>query len=142
MSATVVDVAAHSVRSRTVRGFGILEVVISGAMLVAGLAAVTQFMGTSSTMQIRERHRVTAVQVGEQTMERLLVLFPEHADLTNGVHTGTTFTEAGEPGPGPFQVRWTVAFADPLPNSRRITVDVSWIDGGVTRTLSLQTIRS
>lgn len=127
---------------RAPRAFGLLEVLISGTMLVIGLAAAAQFVSNSSSVQTHERHRVTAVHVAEQTMERLLVLFPDHADLAGGVHTGSTFNDLGEPGAGPYQVQWTVSAGDPMPGVRRVVVEVRWTENGTNRTLQLETIRT
>lgn len=125
------------------RGFGMLEVLISAALLVGGLAAVTQFQANLLRTGVRERHLVTGTQVAEQTLERLLVAFADSPDLGGGAHTGPRFDDDGNPDPaGRFETSWNVVVGDPIVGARRVTVEVRWDDDGAARKVTLTTIRS
>ncbi len=125
------------------RGFGILEVLISSTMLVAGLAGVLQAQASITNTMARERRLTMATHIAEQTMERLLVLFPGDGELAGGSHTGLRFDDEGTPAAaGRFAARWTVNVGDPIAGTRRITVEVQWVDGSQDRVVALTTLRS
>lgn len=125
------------------RGFGILEVLISSTMLVAGLAGIIQAQASITSVVARERRLMTATHVGEQTMERLLMLQPTDGSLTGTTHTGPQFDDEGSPSAtGRFRTRWTVTPADPIAGVRRLVVEVEWNDGAAVRVVSFNTIRT
>lgn len=127
----------------TARGFGMLEVLISGAMLIAGLAGIVQAQASINTSIARERRLTIATHVAEQTIERLLVLFPGDSTLAQGGHVGPTFNDEGTPDPaGRFRARWNVSVGDPIAGARRVVVEVEWTDGSQTRVFTLTTIRT
>ena len=129
-------------RRRRSRGFGILEVLISAAMLIAGITGIIQAQASITASMARERRLMTATHVAEQTIERLLVLFPADGELAHGPHTGTFFDDEGLPAAtGRFRSRWTVTVGDPVPGTRRIVVEVEWADGA-TRVVTFSTIRT
>jgi len=130
-------------RRRRLRGFGILEVMISGTMLVIGLAAAAQFSAAMAASTARDNHLVSATHCGEQTMERLIGLFPSHADLANGDHSGSRFGDDGAPSSsGRYQVSWTVQVGAPLNGLRRVDVNVTWLERGTPRNITLRTLRT
>ncbi len=125
------------------RGFGLLEVLISGSMLVLGLAAVLSFVSSTSGVAAHQRHITQAAHVAELQMEKLLLLPPDEARLTNGVHVGPQYDEIGTPsGSGEYQTTWTVAVDSPVTGTRRLTVTVTWSEQGTPRSTTLVTIRS
>jgi Tfp pilus assembly protein PilV len=128
----------------TTRGFGILEVLISGTMLLIGLTSLASFQSNAQQMVARERNLMIATHVAEQTMERLLVMFPEDPLLADGEHTGQRYDKAGDvvASGGLFATSWQVDAGDPVAGARRVTVTVTWADRGKTRQLVLETVRS
>lgn len=127
----------------SLRGFGILEVLISGTMLVLGLAAVVSFASSTSGIAAHQRHITIGAHVAELQMEKLLLLPPDDARLTSGGHTGPRYDDVGTPAAlGDYHTTWSVAVDAPIAGTRTITVTVTWTEQGTSRTTTLTTIRS
>jgi Tfp pilus assembly protein PilV len=124
------------------RGFGLIEVLVSGTMLAVGLAGIVSFAGQANAALGHQRHLTVAGNVAERQMEALLTLYADDARLTDGDHTGSTFDTIGAPGAGPYTTSWVVEAGVPVPGARRITVTVSWQEGAVTKTTRLRTVRT
>lgn len=125
------------------RGFGMLEVLISGTMLVLGLAAVLSFASSTSGVAAHQRHITQGAHVAELQMEKLLLLPPDEARLTSGPHVGPRYDDVGTPSPsGDYHTTWSVAVDTPITGTRTLTVTVTWTEQGATRSTTLTTIRS
>lgn len=130
-------------RRPRLRGFGLLEVIISGSLLLIGLAGVVQFAAHAEKMSGHQQSMVGAVHVAETTMETLLLLYPDDARLTNGPHTGPRFDKVGNKTPtGLFATSWTVEAGVPLPGARTVEVVVTWTERSAIKTTRLRTIRT
>ncbi|MDP2342533.1 MAG: hypothetical protein Q8O67_16370 [Deltaproteobacteria bacterium] len=130
-------------RRRCPRGFGLIEVIISGSLLLIGLAGVVQFAGYAEVMTGHQQNMAGAVHVAEKTMEELLLLYPDDARLGDGPHTGSRYDKVGNGSPtGLFATTWTVAAGVPLPGARTVEVTVTWIERAKTKTTRLRTIRT
>ncbi len=129
--------------TRSVRGFGILEVLISGTMLVLGLAAVLSFVSSTSGVASHQRHITIGAHVAELQMEKLLLLPPDEARLNSGSHVGPKYDDVGTPSAtGGYETTWFVAVDTPITATRTITVTVTWTEPTGLRTTTLTTIRS
>ena len=125
------------------RGFGILEVLISGTMLVLGLAAVLSFASSTSGVAAHQRHITQGAHVAELQMEKLLLLSPDDARLDSGTHVGPRYDEVGTPSAtGEYHTTWSVAVDTPITSTRTITLTVTWTERAVQRSTTLTTIRS
>ena len=125
------------------RGFAMIEVLISGAILITGITAAVEVQAMMSRTSAAQRHFVTANEVGEQTLERLLVVVAGSATLAAGHHDGPTYNNDGVPAAdGIFSTSWDVEIDVPIPSVRRVTVEVRWRDYGRDRTVKLTTLRS
>jgi Tfp pilus assembly protein PilV len=125
------------------RGFGMLEVLISGTMLVLGLAAVLSFASSTSGVAAHQRHITQGAHIAELQMEKLLLLPPDHTRLTNGVHVGPRYDDVGTPSAsGDYHTTWSVAVDAAIPGTRTMTVTVTWTEATGTRSTTLTTIRS
>jgi len=125
------------------RGFGILEVLISGTMLVLGLAGVVSFAAHANQTAGHQRHITIASHVAEMQMEKLLLLFADDARLANGSHTGLRYDDIGNlSATGIYQTTWQITTSSPVPGARTVVVTVTWTEAGRTRTTSMRTIRS
>lgn len=111
-------------------GFSLMEAMISGSILLLGLAGVLTGLGSMNTQYKHQRHMTQALQIAESTMESLLVRGKESDDLDEGEHQGQDFDQAGTPlaGEGFFHSAWTVAPAGiaGVPGIRVVTVTISW----------------
>lgn len=128
---------------RAPRAFGLLEVMVSGALLLIGLAGVVQFAGHAEKMTGHQQNVVGAVHVAETTLETLLLLYPDDRRLADGAHAGPHFDKVGNPGGSAmFSTSWTVQAGVPLPGARTIEVVVSWTERAIPKTVKLRTIRT
>lgn len=125
------------------RGFGMLEVLISGTMLVLGLAAVLSFASSTSGIAAHQRCITQGAHVAELQIEKLLLLPPDDARLTGGVHVGPRYDDVGRPSAsGDYHTTWSVAVDVPITGARQITLTVTWTEQGTPHSTTLTTIRS
>jgi Tfp pilus assembly protein PilV len=125
------------------RGFAMIEVLISAAILITGITVAVDVQAMMSRSAAAQRRFVTATEVAEQTLERLLVLFAGSDSLRPGLHDGPTYNLDGVPAAdGIFSTSWTVDENTPVPGVRRVTVEVRWRDFGRDRQVLLSTFRS
>jgi Tfp pilus assembly protein PilV len=135
-------VTVRARRSTSSRGFGILEVLISGSLLAVGLAGIVSFAGQANAIVGHQRHVTIASHVAEVQLEKLLTLYADDTRLSDGAHAGSSFKVDGSPGSGPYTTSWVVVTGSPIAGARRVMVTVTWQEAGVAKTLSLQTIRT
>ena len=125
------------------RGFGMLEVLISGTMLVLGLAAVLSFASSTSGVAAHQRRITQGAHIAELQMEKLLLLPPDEARLTSGMHVGPQYDGVGTPSvSGEYATTWAVAVGAPIAGTRTITVTVTWTETNGAHSTTLTTIRS
>jgi Tfp pilus assembly protein PilV len=125
------------------RGFAMIEVLISGAILITGITVAVDVQGMMSRSAAAQRRFVTANEIAEQTLERLLVVYSGSNSLTPGNHDGPTYNSDGVPAAdGLFSTSWSVDIDTPVKAVRRVTVLVRWRDFGRDRTVQLSTFRS
>lgn len=124
------------------RGFGLIEAMISAAILAVGLAGMLQLFGHLNDQQTHQRLVVQALHVGEATMEGLLLRYADDPELEEGSHPGPGFGADGLPGGSFFSTRWLVEDGVPIAGTRQLTVTVSWTERGVTKAFSLRTVRT
>jgi Tfp pilus assembly protein PilV len=127
------------------RGFGLLEVMISGVLLASGMAATLSTLSALSALYEHERLLGNALHVAESTMEGLLLRYANDADLaaTGGTpRTGASYTKDGMPGGTFFSTGWLVRPGVPIGGAREIEVIVSWAERGIPKTLTLKTVRT
>ncbi len=120
-----------------------IEVLISASILIIGITAAVDLQGSMSRTSAAQRRFVTANEVAEQTLERLLVLYGGSDTLSAGHHDGPTYNLDGVPAAdGLFSTSWDVTESTPIANVRRVVVEVRWRDFGRDRRVQLTTFRS
>lgn len=127
---------------RRARGFSLIEVVLSGAILLVGLAGTLSGLSTALSVYENDRRRTMALSLCEGQLEQLLLRFRTSSDLEQGLHPGPDFDAAGRPvaaGSGAYQSSWTVTPNVPITGMRRVEVSVTW--PGATRPTTLATFR-
>lgn len=133
------------------KGFSLLEVMISSAVLIVGLTGTVQAISTASSQMEHARHVTQALHAAETQME-VLLSHPANiatASLTPGASiTGPTYNSVGEPTTNtsdPFEsyyeTSWQVVGNEPIVGMKKITLQASWDERGVRRNITLVTER-
>jgi prepilin-type N-terminal cleavage/methylation domain-containing protein len=125
--------------SRSARGFGLIEVMISAALLAIGMAGIVSLFSNLEENYKHQRLVATALHIAEATMEDLLVRYADDAEISQGAHTGPSFALNGAPGGTFFQSSWQVNDGVPFSGVREVVVTVAWTERGVPKRLSLRT---
>lgn len=82
------------------RGFSLLEVMISSAILLIGITALVMGVHVAIGQHAHNRKLAQALIVAEKRMEAVLLLFPTSSDLRDGRHPEAGFeffSEVGRP---------------------------------------------
>jgi Tfp pilus assembly protein PilV len=124
------------------RGFSLVEVIVSGTLLVIGIAGV--LVGATVAIGLHEHQKKVgqAVVIAEQRMESLLLLFPSSTELVAGRHPASgfvSFDADGRPGGDAFRASYEVSAANPV--GQRVALTVEWDERGRTRSFELVTVR-
>ena len=125
-------------------GFTLLEVMISGVILLVGLAGMMAALKSDLNLQEHARHMTAAIHLGEAVMEELVILNSGSAELAGGSHGPRYFSrDARETGlsTSPYAVSWRVTEGNPIVGIRRVEVIVRWKESLGNRSLTLATWR-
>lgn len=135
----------RSTRPRAPRGFTLLEVMVASALLLFGIAAVVAGLSHATKTGKHQRYVTQGIHVAESVLENLLLANAGHPDLESGAHGPRWFNEVGEQlgaaNGSTFEANWTVVLNEPIPDMKRLTVTVTWLEDNVERRLSLTTDR-
>lgn len=112
------------------KGFTLIEILIGIAVFSIGILAVgtmqiSSIKGNSTARGITEAGTWAAGQA-----ERLVALPYDAPDLED------TTTPHAVPHQGKYEISWDVTDDDPIKNTKKITVDVTWKDRGVEKTVA------
>lgn len=126
-------------------GFSLLEVMISGSMMLAGVAGIMSAYTTLSTHYAHQRHMTYGIQLAEAELEGLLIRFADDALLGPGLHTAVArYDGAGNrvSSGGVYTVDVRVVGHPFISGFRRVTVIVRWQERGREASVQLTTERS
>lgn len=132
-------------RGRVLAGFSLLEVMISGTMMLAGIAGMMSAYTTLSIHYAHQRHMTHGIHLAEAELEGLLVRFADDALLAPGLHPSVarydaTGNRVGSGGTYLVDVR--VVSHPVIPGFRRVTVIVRWQERGREASVQLTTERT
>ena len=143
MSSASTRRSGSSERSRSPKGFGLIEAMISAAMLAVAMTGMLSLITSLNNTYDHERMMTQALHIGEAQMEGLLVLYATDPLLTTGAaHPGPSFTVDGSPGGTFFTTSWTLNGSVPIAGCREIVLTVAWLERGVIKTFVLRTVRT
>ena len=152
-----VQTAAPTTMTR--RGFSLIEVMISAAILLIGITGLVLGVHLAIGQHAHNRKLALALVIAEKRMESLLLLFPSSGELRDGRHPETGFeffTEQGRaallPTDSPIdEVDGFRLFYEVTPSAisegddpiigLRLDITVAWDEPLGERTLDLRTAR-
>jgi type II secretory pathway pseudopilin PulG len=117
------------------RGFSLLEVMVSGALLIVGVTAALQGYSTATQRAIKDRHLTQAIHAAESAAESVLAREQSDGDLNAGNHPDMLFfDDVGHELPSAagasYVASWSINANTPIENIRRIAITVRWTDSG------------
>lgn len=125
--------------------FTLIEVMVAAVLFFIVFSAASQTFSATRIAYARQRDLMTAENVLQRQMERLLVLAPSHRDLAEGHHVGRASDVEGrvvDGSDGVFTVAWDIAANTPLTAMRRIVATAAWREStGELHTLTFTTDR-
>lgn len=128
------------------RGFSLIEVMVSGTLLVVGLAASFSAYQTIGTHLNHTVHLSTAGSLAEATLEELVLRYPADPALSLGEHVDTPrhYDKNGArvASADVYAVTWNVIPYAKLTTMREVIVKVAWTDVSGARTLEVRTWRN
>ena len=131
---------------RRQRGLSLIEVLVSGALLLIGLSAVFASYSSATRLIAHNAAVTNALQLGEATLEELIARQRGDEQLSLGTHGPRTYTasgalvEARDPS-GRFTLTWTVQGYAAMAGMREVTVTTAWNEGATKVSTSLTTWR-
>lgn len=115
-------------------GFTLLEVILAISILTVGLLGVGAMQISAIYGNSLAGRMTAATSMAEDKLEELLLLeytlTSTHEYLSEGEHPGGTDASG-------YTTTWTVVNNSPVPNTKEITVMVTWQDKGLTKKTSL-----
>ena len=118
------------------KGFTLLEVLFAIVILTFGLLAVASMQGAA----IRGNSSASGLTQGttwaQDRLEKLMALSYTHADLDPA---GNPHEEANPPAG--YTIKWNITADNPVTDTKRIAVTVTWQDKGVTKTTQLTCVK-
>ena len=129
--------------STSTDGFTLIEVMMSGSILLLGLAAVITAMTTHIAMNEHHRHTTQAIHITEGVLEELLLAFPGDDDLAIAAHGPLHFSRQGHQtaAASVYQVNWTVLGSNPMAGMKKVQVTTTWTEKAGPRKYSVYTFR-
>jgi len=123
-----------TLKNKKEKGFTLIEVLIAISILTFGILAVAAMQVSA----ISGNHFASNVTGGttwaQDKVEYLMSLPYNHADLQAGGHPPETH--------GIYTLYWNVAINDPINNTKTIGISVTWVDKGITKSISLDYIKA
>ncbi|RJR36986.1 MAG: prepilin-type N-terminal cleavage/methylation domain-containing protein [Desulfobacteraceae bacterium] len=112
-------------------GFTLLEVVVAISVLTVGLLAVASMQISGINGNKLGSTLTEGTTIAEDRLEKLIAL--PYVD----VKSSTSPQQYGH-----YSVSWTVTEGSPLPNTKRVSITVSWNDKGTIRQTVLGRVKN
>jgi len=118
------------------KGFTLLEVLFAIVILTFGLLAVASMQSAAIRGNLSASGLTQGTTWAQDRLEKLMALVYTHADLDPA---GNPHEEANPPAG--YTIAWNVTADNPVSNTKRIAVTVTWQDKGVTKTTQLTCVK-
>lgn len=122
--------ATRTRTARHLRGFTLLELMITLVVLAIGVLALGQLMPAGSRAMNRSRSVTSGTAFAAQKLEDLKALAWTDASLAAGTHTDTS---------GKYARTWIITDNTPLAGTKKVEVTVSWPSSSGTRSTVVRT---
>ena len=107
------------------RGTTLIELMVALIVLSIGVLGVSQLFPTGTRVQVQDRIRTEASQLGREKIEQLRILAVGDPDLALGRHPAGATEKLGDVGK--IERYYDVEqMSAPLDNLKKITVSVTW----------------
>jgi hypothetical protein len=116
-------------------GFSLVEILIALAVFMIGVLSLAVVMPVATKRIVTAASQTRASELSAECAERVLVTPWDDADLVAGTHTDPT-----NPRDGVYYVSWAVLDSVPVPNCKRVTINVSRLAVGTTALAQLTVI--
>jgi len=101
-------------------GFSLVEVIIALVVFMIGALSLSVVMPLATKRIVKAASQTRASELSADCAEQILVTPWDDADLVAGTHN-----DAANPHGGVYYVSWAVLDSVPVPNCKRVTVNVS-----------------
>jgi prepilin-type N-terminal cleavage/methylation domain-containing protein len=116
-------------------GFSLVEVIIALAVFLVGVLSLAVVMPMATKRIVNAASQTRASELSAECAERVLVTPWDDADLVAGTHNDPT-----NPRDGIYYVSWAVLDSVPVPNCKRVTINVSRLAVGTAALAQLTVI--
>ena len=118
-------------------GFTLVEVLVALTIFAIALLGLVSLLTTTIQANAQARRMTAATNLAQDRLEEIRNM--AYAAITSGSDSGQLTETGGTGGTGAIYTRsWTVA-GGPAPNTKQVTVTVTWTDQ-TSRQVQLQTI--
>lgn len=118
-------------------GFTLLEVLMAMTVMAVGLLGVSTMLAQTTQQQSVSANRTSATTLAREQLEQ--IKRAAYADVTAANYPPEAYGTIV--GFERFQRTVTIAIDTPLPNTKTVTVTVTWLDpSGSTRNTTLNTV--
>ena len=114
------------------KGFTLVEILIAIVVLAIGVLAMGQMQIASIRGNSIANTLTEATTLAQDRMENLIGL--SYNDLTAGSHPG--------PNNPIYNISWNITLDYPINNTKEIRVIVTWLDKGLTKTVSITSMKA
>ena len=130
-------------KSRSERGFSLVEVIVANFLLIIGIAIIASIIAMISEKNFFSQRQTQAVILAQNKIDELLNEGYSTSELDAGVNYENYLNPVNATGDssGVFYQYWDIYDVDPIERSKKIVSTVQW-DGmdGETKTVSLTAI--
>lgn len=134
------------------KGVTLLEVMISSALLITGVTAVTMVLGASNLLAVKQSRLTRGLQLAETVMEELLLLDADDLELSPGEHffcydkkhRRVDDCDAYSSGARPdlFKAFWVSQLNRPTVGTRYIRLQINWVENWGEKRITFHTYRN
>ncbi|NNF07384.1 MAG: hypothetical protein HKN21_11535 [Candidatus Eisenbacteria bacterium] len=121
----------NATKKKNEGGYSLIETMFAMVFLSIGLLAMAQTIPAANSHMTTSRNRSAAIQEVQSQIEELISLPYNSSELTAGSHYSTQ---------GNRTISYTVTDNDPVPNTKKVVMTISWTEATGTKQMNYSTI--